>query len=72
MEIETYKEAAQLISDISAMDKRIEDVERNNSNLTVSSNFHYQLDFSSKFSNEILGWLKSKREEYQKRFDKLK
>ena len=71
MKMEIYKEAARLAGDISAMDKRIKDVEDWKARITVSSSSYYQLDFSSEFEIEILDWLKSKREEYQKRFDEL-
>jgi hypothetical protein len=72
MTMETYKEAAQLTKDIDAMDKRIKDVEEWKAHITISSDFHYQHDFSSEFEIEILEWLKTKREEYQKKFDELK
>lgn len=71
MKMETYKEAARLTHDISAMDKRIKDVEQHNNNITVSSSCYYQLEFSSEFEREVLDWLKLKREEYQKMFDEL-
>ena len=72
MTMETYKEAARLVKDITAMDKRIKDVEKCNTRITVSSDFNYQHDFSLEFEIEILEWLKTKREEYQKKFDELK
>ena len=71
MKMEVYKEAARLVEDISAMDKRIKDVEQYNNHITVSSSSYHQLDFSSEFKIEILDWLKSKRKEYQKKFDEL-
>ena len=71
MNIETYKEAKRLVEDMEAMDIRIKDANEYNS-LTVSTLVHYGRDFSSEFSNEIFDWLKSKKEEYQKKLDELR
>lgn len=69
---DTYVKAKRLIEDIEAMDKQIQEVERNNHWITTSTPDN-QLEgaFSYQFQKDLINWLKQTREKYQKEFDEL-
>ena len=82
MEMQTYLSAKDLVEDTKKISRIIEEVERKQHWITVSTpdwitvstpdNQHNQLRlFSLRFQNDLVEWLKSVKEKYEKDFDEL-
>lgn len=68
---ETFKKAVELKTDIFNMDKQIKEATEDRHWISVATPRTKDLVYSHRFGTELLEWLKSKREEYQKEFEKL-
>lgn len=71
MKEETFKKAVELKQDISNMDKQIKEVTEDRHWISVITPRTGDMAYSCRFSRELLEWLKTKREEYQKEFEQL-
>lgn len=68
---ETYEKATELFEDIELMSCQIEEVEKQHHWITVITPNDQKVYYSDRFQKELIEWLKSKKEEYQKEFDGL-
>lgn len=68
---ETYEKARELFEDIELMSCQIEEVEKQHHWITVITPKDKEVYYSYRFQRELIEWLKSKKEEYQKEFDGL-
>lgn len=68
---ETYEKAKELISDIKNIDNQIKEKEEQRHWINVITPNHKECYYSTRFQRELIEWMKSKKEEYQKEFDEL-
>lgn len=69
---DTYIKAKRLIEDIEAIDRQIQEVERNNHWITTSTpDNKNEGAFSYQFQKDLINWLKQIKEQYQREFDEL-
>lgn len=72
MKIEILEKANNLLNDIKRMSRIIDDKEKERKWISVISSGHKEDGyFTDRFEDELVEWLKVKREEYQKEFDSL-
>lgn len=71
MKMQTYLNARDLVEDIKKISKLVEEVERKQHWITVSTPDNQLGLFSLRFQNDLVDWLKSVKEEYEKDFDEL-
>ena len=65
-----FKKAVELKQDIYNIDKQVKEVTEERHWISVTTP-KGDLPYSHRFQKELLEWLKSKREEYQKEFEQL-
>lgn len=67
----TFNKAVELNNDIKNLDKQIKEVMEDRHWISVVTPMRKDLAYSCRFQEELLEWLKAKREEYQKEFEQL-
>jgi hypothetical protein len=67
---ETFEKAEKLNRDISNFDNQISDLEKNSYSVKIETAFSDCL-YSDNFAEDLLEFMKQKREEYVKEFDEL-
>lgn len=68
---ETYEKAETLLKDIKNISRQVKEVEKDHHWITTITPDNKDICYSTRFQTELIEWLKSKKEEYQKEFDKL-
>lgn len=71
MKMQTYLDAKDLVEDIKKIDRIIEEAERKQHWVAISTPDNNLKMFSLKFQNDLINWLKSIKEKYEKDFDEL-
>ena len=72
MEMQTYLSAKDLVEDTKKISRIVEEVERKQHWITVSTPDNQLGLFSLRFQNDLVDWLKSVKEKYEKDFDELR
>lgn len=67
----TYEIAKDLIEDIDRIETYVDEVENYHHWITISTPNYKNLTCSLRFQRELVEWLISKKEEYQKEFEAL-
>ena len=68
---DTYEKANRLIQDIDTIDRQLEQVEKYNDWIKLSTECVKATGLSCQFQKDLVSWLKRIREQYQKEFDEL-
>lgn len=71
MKKEILKKANDLLDDIETISKVIKEKEEERHWIRIITPNHKESYYSMRFQNELIDWLKIKKEEYQKEFDEL-
>lgn len=71
MNIKTFEKAFSLRSDVTQINTVIGTVEKEHAHPTIITSQYTGAYFSDRFERELIEWMKSKAEEYQKEFDDL-
>ena len=71
MNTEIFEKALSLKSDVTQIDTIIGTIEKEHASVTVITSQYTGACFSDRFRSELVEWMKSKAEEYQKEFDDL-
>ena len=71
MKKEILEKANELFNDINAISKVVKEKEQERHWIRVITPNHTDEYYSGRFQEDLIEWLKSKKEEYQKEFDKL-
>lgn len=71
MKHETYEKAKQLMNDIHALEEQIDEVNRTQNYITISTPNVPIGDYSCRFQDELFEWACCKRDQYQKEFNEL-
>lgn len=68
---ETYEKAETLLNDIKNISRQVKEVEKDHHWIITITPDNKDVCYSVRFQKELIEWLKSKKEEYQKEFDEL-
>lgn len=71
MNTEIFEKALSLKSDVTQIDTIIGTIEKEHAHPTIITSQYTGAYFSERFEQELIEWMKSKAEEYQKEFDDL-
>ncbi len=71
MKIEVYEKAKDLIDDIGRIERQLNEAMNNQHWIAISTPNNRDLRYSLRFQNDLIEWLKFKKEEYQREFDEL-
>lgn len=71
MKIDTYKKAKDLIDDMKRIEKQVTEFYKDNHWIRISTPNYPDSPYSVRFQKELVEWLMSKKEEYQREFDRL-
>ena len=71
MKREVYEKAKDLIEDIGCIERQVDESVSKQHWITISTPNNRDLRYSLRFQNDLIEWLKFKKEEYQREFDEL-
>ena len=71
MKIDTYNKAKDLIDDMKRIEKQVTEFYKDNHWIRISTPNYPDSQYSVRVQKELVEWLMSKKEEYQREFDRL-